>query len=172
MARPSNIWLIGMMGSGKTSVAMSLAERLGLTPIDTDELIADRMGCSVGELWGRRGEQAFRDLEAAEVARLADRTGMVVATGGGTVLRADNVAAMRGSGLVVWLSAPATVLAGRVGNGTGRPLLADQDPLRQLRALATQRERAYSAAAHEVVNVGDKDVDQVVDEVAELWNAS
>lgn len=143
------IWLIGMMGSGKSTVGRLVAERLGSTHIDVDEEIARRVGCSIGELWGSAGEEAFRDMESAQIARLAGQADLVVSTGGGAVLRGENIRAMRGSGVVVWMHAGIPTLAERVGGGEERPLLAGEaPPVDRLTSIAAEREDRYRSAAH------------------------
>ena len=104
------LWLVGMMGAGKSVVGRRSADRIGVDFVDVDSEITSRLGCSIAQLWEERGEQAFRDIEAAEVSRIAARgRPAIVAAGGGAVLAEGNVAAMRASGMVVWLDAPASV---------------------------------------------------------------
>lgn len=146
------VWLIGMMGSGKSSVGAALAERLGIRHVDIDHEVADRMGCSIGELWGSAGEEAFRDMEAAQVATLAGESDVVISTGGGAILRGENVRVMRGSGAVVWLDAPVEVLAARVSGGVDRPLLRGGDPAALLAEIAAERRPRYQTAAHHRVD--------------------
>ena len=167
----SHLWLIGMMGSGKSAVGRTVADHLGMRFVDVDDEIAARLGCSIGQLWGLQGEAAFRDLEESAVARVAAGPDAVIATGGGVVLREANVTAMRGSGTVLWLHAPPALLAARVGSGDGRPLLADGDPGEVLTAISEKRRDRYAAAAHEVVD-GSDSVDDVAKEVVARWTAS
>lgn len=163
------VWLIGMMGSGKTTVGRRLADALGIEFHDTDAAVEEAAGSSIPELWRRRGEEEFRRLEHEAVVRVAGRRA-VVATGGGVVLRDENVAAMRRTGQVVWLDAPAEVLARRVGSGAGRPLLAGDDlPGRFADMLADRAER-YRAAAHRVVDAGRSQ--SAVAEELEQWIGS
>jgi shikimate kinase len=164
------VWLIGMMGSGKSTVGEELARRLEVPFYDTDTEIVARIGCSIGELWGVEGESAFRDLEASEVARLAGREA-VVATGGGVVLRPENVAAMRESGSVVWLRTSVEELAARVGAGDGRPLLAEGPVADRMSAVLDERSALYEVAASIIVETDGLTVEQVVGEV-ERWIAS
>ncbi len=168
MAR--TVWLIGMMGSGKSTVGEELARRLGVPFYDTDTEIVSRLGCSIGELWGLQGEGAFRDLEESQVGRLAGREA-VVATGGGVVLRPSNVTAMRRSGPVVWLRAAVEELAARVGTGTGRPLLSGGSVEDRMSAVLTERSKLYEAAASIIIETDGLSAGQVVDEV-ERWIAS
>lgn len=167
-----SMWLIGMMGSGKSAVASGIAEALGLSPVDTDEQVARRMGCSVAELWGSVGEAAFRDMEAARIEDLADQEGLVIATGGGAVLRQANVAAMKRSGLVVWLEAPAEVLATRVGGTGDRPLLEGESTPDRFDEILAEREEAYLAAAHVRIDTTTGGVEEVVDAVVAAWHGS
>lgn len=167
-----HLWLIGMMGSGKSAVGRRVAGELGMRLIDLDDEIATRLGCSVSQLWGERGEEAFRDLEQAAVTRVAAGDDAVVATGGGVVLRDANIAAMRESGIVVWLRADPAVLSARVESGVGRPLLAEGEPRDVLDAILAAREDRYARAAHVVIDSGTGTADEVADEVTAQWTAS
>lgn len=163
-----HVWLVGMMGSGKSATARSLAERLGVEVIDTDDEVARKTGCSVAELWGERGEQAFRSLESATVAAVAAQLPAVVATGGGVVLDQANVSLMRGSGRVVWLQARVDVLVRRVGTGRGRPLLAEVDPAERLESIVGEREPLYANAADFVLDTSGLSVADTADRI-EAW---
>jgi len=146
------LWLIGMMGSGKSTVGSLVAERLGWVHVDLDAEIARRVGCSIGELWGSAGEEAVRDLESLQVARFSDARDTVISTGGGVILRGENVRAMRNSGAVVWLDAPVDVLASRLAGHDDRPLLRGADPSDRLAGLAGDRAARYRGAAHHRVD--------------------
>lgn len=162
-----NIVLIGMMGSGKSAVGRFLAERLGRPFVDTDALVEAAAGCTVAELFAREGEAAFRDREAAVIAAVAARDRQVVATGGGAVLRPENRALLRASGLVIWLDAPPEALLqrARAQGIERRPLLAGEDPLGKLRSLAASRAAAYAAAAHLRVQTDGRTVAAVAEEI-------
>jgi shikimate kinase len=145
------IWLIGMMGSGKTTVAPLVAARLGWRAVDTDTAIT--AGSGVRSPTG----PASRRVPAAERSswRLPPPIRrLVVACGGGVVLDSESVALMRAGGMVVCLDAPVPVLAVRVGSGTGRPLLGG-DAAAGLDAILTERMDLYRAAAHTVVAAGE-----------------
>ncbi len=164
------LWLIGMMGAGKSAVGREVARRAGVEFVDTDEEVAARAGCSIGELWGSRGEQAFRDLEAAQVERLADSGPCVVATGGGAVLRPESIEAMRRSGTVVWLQADPVELAARVeAEAEQRPLLAGAEAETELARILAERTPLYRQAAHHVVATGGRPPVEVAELVAKLW---
>lgn len=165
-----NIVLVGLMGSGKTSVGRLLARRLGRPLIDTDWLIAQEAGCSIPEIFAAEGEAGFRDREARVIARVAAADGQVVATGGGAVLRPENREALRGSGLVIWLEASPEALyeRTRLQGIAQRPLLASDDPLGRLRSLAQARAGAYAAAAHCAVKTDGRSVETVVADILEI----
>ena len=167
-----NLWLIGMMGVGKTTVGRAVAESVGARFTDTDDEIVAETGCSVADFFATRGEPAFRDVEQATIERIARCTGQVIATGGGAILRRANTEAMRRSGTVVWLDATAEVLTERVGSDGSRPLLAAAEPTSEtLQALSEERNALYMAAAHVVVPASES-VDDVIERVEQLWHAS
>lgn len=165
------LWLIGMMGSGKTTVGRLVAGRLGVAFRDTDTMVEEESGRSIPELWAEAGEAGFRVWERRAVAT-ASSSPAVVATGGGAVIDRSNVAIMRRGGVVVWLAADPATLAARIGSGDGRPLLAGEDPHASLALLARQRAPWYEAAAHHVVVTDDKAPSEVADEVEALWPVS
>ncbi|MFO7292547.1 MAG: shikimate kinase [Actinomycetes bacterium] len=168
------LWLIGMMGSGKTSVGVEVAARRGVDFIDTDELVTAVTDLTIPEIWEHRGEEEFRRLERQMIASAASGDEpVVIGTGGGAVLADDNVEVMRRSGTVVWLAAAPETLARRIGRDSNRPLLAEaEDPVEVLRRVLAEREARYRRAAHAVVTTDDKTIDEVVEEVLGLWNGS
>lgn len=142
-----HIWLIGMMGSGKSAVGKILASKWGREHVDLDREVERSAGLSVAAIFRRDGEAAFRALEAQAIARAASGTRpSVIATGGGAVLSDVNVERMRDSGQVVWLDAPASVLTRRVA-GSGRPLLRGRDAAKTLSRLIAERRSLYASAA-------------------------
>jgi len=154
------------MGAGKTSVARRLGKRLNRRVYDSDAMITARTGRTVAQLFDEGGEPAFRALEteALDEALRAEPPG-VVAAAGGVVLSEANRARLREAsakgGVVIWLRAPASVLAGRVHPGDHRPLIAD-DPSGTLARLAAQREDLYAAVADATVDSGSVPFDTVV----------
>jgi shikimate kinase len=164
--------LVGMMGAGKTSIGRRVGKRLGRRHVDLDTAIERAAAMRVTEIFAAEGEAGFRDREhALLVDTLAHREPTVISTGGGAVQRADNRDAMRADGLVVWLRATPTTLLARVGDGSGRPLLAG-DPLGQLTRLAAERAPLYAAAAHHFIDVDHLSFDRVAERVAHLWTAA
>jgi shikimate kinase len=151
---PRNIFLVGMMGAGKTTLGKALAARLGREFVDTDRELVERTGVPVATIFEIEGEAGFRKRESALLAEMATRSGCVVATGGGAVLSADNRAVMRENGIVVYLRARLESLWERTRQDTARPLLATADPRQRLAELLADREPLYREAAHVVVDTG------------------
>lgn len=140
------IVLIGFMGTGKSSVGRVLADRTGLPRYDTDELVAQRAGISIADIFDGPGEEEFRRRET-EMLRASPRVDGIVVTGGGIVLREENVALLRALGTVVNLTADLETLFERVARRKTRPLLRSDDPRRTLTELLRVREPLYRAAA-------------------------
>jgi len=166
------LWLIGMMASGKTSVAQMLAIRTDSPFLDTDQLIEAETGLSVAEVFADEGEAGFRRRESAAVTAAASVIGAVVATGGGAVLDPGNVAKMTSSGPVVWLQARPEALVARIADPSSRPLLKGGTTEKELADLLSERRHAYEAAADHVVSTDDATLEEVVLLVEEIWTAS
>ena len=140
-----NVVLIGFMGTGKTAVGRALAARLGLAFVDTDAVVEERDGRPVARIFAEDGEERFRRLESEAVASAGDRDGTVIATGGGVVLRPENMARLRRHGMVVALRAAPEAIVARVGTGADRPLLGDR-PEERVRRLLAERGPLYQDA--------------------------
>jgi shikimate kinase len=151
------LFLVGMMGAGKSTVGPLVAAELGWDFVDTDALVEARTGLAVEELFATRGEPEFRDEERRAVRAALDRNApAVVSVGGGAVLDEENRAAMLAGGTVVWLRADPAVLAARVGGGDGRPLLRVAGPdgaEAELASLVSARRAYYEEVATAVVDV-------------------
>lgn len=157
-----NIFLVGMMGAGKTTIGRALARRLELDFADTDRELVARTGVPVATVFEIEGEDGFRKRESAILAELAQRSRLVVATGGGAVLSEENRRVMRGHGTVVYLRARLESLWDRTRRDSSRPLLATADPRGTLAALLEQREPLYTEAAHVIVDTGPQSATQLV----------
>jgi shikimate kinase len=161
-----HIVLVGMMGAGKSSVGRVLARKLHRPLLDSDELIEERTGRTVREIWSSDGEAAFRAIETETLlAMLADTEPAVVAAAGGVVLAEANRSALAASDAhVVWLLANVELLVTRVKNGVHRPLL-DDDPEGMLRQMYTDRESLYTEVADAVVSVDHRSINEVAQAV-------
>ena len=140
-----NLYLIGMMGVGKTTVGKLLAEKIGYRFIDTDELITKVAGKSINEIFAEHGEAEFRKLEGDVLAQVCAYTKLVVATGGGIVMQQQNWSYLH-HGLIIWLDAPIQIILQRLAADDTRPLLQDADMESKLRSLLEQRQPMYSQA--------------------------
>ncbi len=140
-----NLYLIGMMGVGKTTVGRLLAQQLGYGFLDTDDVLVKAAGKSINELFAEEGETGFRQLESDVLGQVCAFTKLTIATGGGIVLRRENWGYLR-HGIVVWLDVPVELLLTRLAEDTTRPLLQDVDLESKLRSLLEQRQPLYRQA--------------------------
>ena len=149
-----NIFLVGMMGAGKTTIGRALARKLGLAFADADKELVTRTGAAVATIFEIEGEAGFRKRESALLVELAAGENSVIATGGGVVLAEENRKVMRERGTVVYLRARVESLWERTRHDSSRPLLATPDPRATLATLLEQREPLYLEVAHLVVDTG------------------
>ncbi len=140
------------MGAGKTTVGRQLARRLGRPFYDSDHEIVERTGVPIPTIFEIEGEDGFRRREAQTIRELTEDDGLVLATGGGAVLRAENRERLHDTGWVVYLNVPPVLLYERTRNDRNRPLLQVADPLRRLEELYTLRDPLYRETAHLVVD--------------------
>lgn len=140
-----NLYLIGMMGAGKSTVGKVLSKQLGYRFFDTDTVIEQAAAQSVNEIFATSGEPAFRELETQVLAELSAYAKLVIATGGGIVLRQMNWSHLR-HGLVIWLNVPVNQLYDRLKADTTRPLLQGDHPEEKLRSILEQRQLLYAQA--------------------------
>lgn len=152
--KQGNVFLVGMMGAGKSTVGKALARRLGRVFVDCDRVVVERTGVPIATIFEIEGESGFRQREAAVLAEVARGSGAVVATGGGAVIAGENRRLMRESGTVVYLNATLDHLHERTRRDSVRPLLAKGDRRAALAALLADRDPLYREAAHIVVESG------------------
>jgi len=157
-----NFFLVGPMGAGKSTVGRQLARALELSFLDSDRVIEERTGASVSLIFEIEGEEGFRDREAQVIEELTRRENLVLATGGGAVLREENRRRLRERGFVIYLRAPLSLLVERTSRDHNRPLLATANPQERLRALLQEREPLYREVADLIIDTGNRTVRQVV----------
>jgi shikimate kinase len=171
-----NIFLVGMMGAGKTTVARLLAGRLSRTFIDADLELEARCGVKVPLIFEIEGEEGFRNREVAILDELTSRTGIVLATGGGAVLREENRQRLTARGVVIYLRAQPHDLFLRTRHDKNRPLLATPDPQKRLEELFVERDPLYREVADLVMDTGRQGapvlVKQLLSTLAERWQVS
>ena len=162
------LWVVGMMGTGKTTTGAMAANLLGVGFVDSDHEVEADAGLTIHDLWVADGEDRFRELERQVITRLRGMRS-IVATGGGVVLDPDNRRDMSQSGPVVWLKASPDVIASRLGEGS-RPLLAGPGDLTAtIVNLLEQREGLYAMVATHVVDTDNRDISWVSEEIAARW---
>ena len=161
------------MGAGKTTIGRSLAKRLGLEFVDSDRVIEERTGVSIPTVFEIEGEDGFRKREAQVIDELSQMKGLVVATGGGAVLRPENRTRLRESGFVAYLNVPPHTLWERTRHDKNRPLLKVANPLLRLKELYKERDPFYREVADLIVD-GTRMKSQgilqlLVKEIGERW---
>jgi len=164
-----NIILTGFMGTGKSAVGREVARRLGRSFVDMDELIVSGEGRSISEIFRASGEPYFRRLEAALCVELAGRNGLVIATGGGTLVSPENRATLEPSGVIICLTATVDEILRRLDRFRDRPLLAPPGRRMRIEALLAERAEAYAAIPHQIDTTG-KPVERVATEIIHYHN--
>lgn len=166
-----NLFLVGMMGAGKTTVGRLIARRLRRRFVDSDHEIERRCGVRIPVIFDIEGEAGFRQREAQAIAALTSRAGIVLATGGGAILSEENRRCLAARGVVVYLHAPPETLYARVCHDRNRPLLATPDPLGRLRDLYAQRDPLYRSVADLVLETGTQSVHALAAQLLERLKA-
>ena len=162
-----SLYLVGMMGSGKTSTGRPLAERLGYGFVDADAVIEQAAGCGIQEIFDRDGEAGFRSLESQVLSAISQRHSLVVATGGGVVTQPENWGLLH-SGIVIWLDVVPDQLLQRLNaDSTERPLLQTADPEAALNGLLNERRPLYAEADLTVV-INEETPETVADGILQL----
>ncbi len=161
-----NIVLIGFMGTGKTAVGRELSRLLNMKLIDVDTEIEKSEKMTINEIFERFGEARFRDIETDMVKKVAQNKNVIISTGGGVVLRAENMESLKKKGVIVCLTASPEKIFERISNNADRPLLRVEDPLKKIKELLTFREPFYKKAEI-TINTDDKNPLQIAEEIIE-----
>ena len=159
-----NISLIGMMGSGKTTVGKLLAARTGRRFLDVDTVIEQERGMTIAEIFSGAGEREFRRLEKEAVEKLLKTDNMVVSTGGGLAADIENMDRLKKMGPVIWLYASPEETLKRVGGTEKRPLLNVEEPEKRIKSILSARESCYSRADFRIDTTG-KTPEQITEEI-------
>ncbi|MEC4983109.1 MAG: shikimate kinase [Oscillatoria sp. PMC 1068.18] len=160
-----NVFLIGMMGTGKTTVGQVLAKQLGYRFFDTDILLERVAGKTINEIFAEEGEEKFRDLESKILQELSAYTRSAIATGGGIILRRQNWSYLH-HGLIVWLDVPTEILLERLREDKTRPLLQQADLASKLESLLEQRISLYAQADLHISITREQTPEEIADAIA------
>ncbi|MFV9475327.1 shikimate kinase [Advenella sp. RU8] len=162
------VFLVGMMGAGKTTIGRALARAMNRDFLDLDHEIVGRCGVSIPFIFDIEGEEGFRNRESMVLEEVAQIDGIVLATGGGAVLREENRAILRRRGVVIYLKASADELYRRVAKDRNRPLLATPNPKARIVELLAQRESLYESVADLTIETGSGSISSVVKTIHNL----
>lgn len=168
METNKNVFLIGFMGCGKSTVASILAEELHMELIEMDETIEKEENRTINDIFATDGEQYFRNLESALIVRIGGKGNAIVSCGGGAILREENVANMKKNGTIVYLSATPETIFERVRYSTNRPLLNGNMNVEYISELMSKRVDKYEKAADAILCVDGKTKKEVVEEIKQL----
>jgi shikimate kinase len=168
-----NLVLVGYRASGKTTVGRRLSASLQKAFVDTDDLIEERQGIPIGEIVKIHGWDYFRAIERKVISEISDHDDLIIAAGGGAVLEAENVKALKRNGFIIWLKADIQILLQRMAKdprtATGRPSLTGKGSLEELKEVLAQRENFYKQASEAQVETSLLDVDGVVNNVLSIF---
>ncbi|MDD5136500.1 MAG: shikimate kinase [Candidatus Omnitrophica bacterium] len=162
-----NIVLVGFMGTGKTTIAIKLANALNMDYVSTDDLIEKREKRTINEIFTKEGEDCFRDVESDVIREVSSRENLVIDAGGGAVIREENLTNLRSNGIVICLTADEDTIMERTKKYKHRPLLNVEDPKQKIRTLLAKRAPLYARADH-CIDTGKLTVRQVVDEIIKI----
>jgi shikimate kinase len=161
-----NIVLTGFMGTGKTEVGRILSRKLGYALVDADTEIEKEQKITIAEIFKQYGEPRFREIESSVIKRLSELDRAVISTGGGAVLRQDNIVNLRRKGVIICLSASPETILKRTGSNNDRPLLQVEDPLKKIKELLEFR-KPYYEKADIMIDTEGKSPNEAADEIIE-----
>jgi shikimate kinase len=159
-----NIALTGLMGSGKSTIGLLLAQKLNMDFVDIDAEIEEKEGISISQIFAEKGESFFREIEKQEIQHFVSKSNQVISTGGGAVQKAENIKLLQQNCIIIYLKTSAEVLFARIKNDTKRPLLQNTDPLATLKELLQKRQNNYQKADI-IVDTDEKTIDDIINEI-------
>lgn len=163
-----NIYLIGYRGTGKTRIGRELAKALGKEFTDTDDLIVEKAGKGIPEIFKQDGEGKFRDLESRVLGEVAAKGDLVVGCGGGVILRKRNIEKLKKSGVIILLEASPEKIYGRISGDHNRPALTDKNEFEEIRQVLAERKGNYEKAADYKVDAGNFSIRENVGQIIEI----
>ena len=169
--RSPNIVLVGFMGTGKTSIGRRLATQLRMRYVDTDDTVERDNERRISEIFAEDGEPAFRELESEAVRKVSKLNNCVISTGGGVVLKKNNMTELKQNGIVFCLTATAEEIYRRVGHQTHRPLLQTPDPLAKIQSMLAER-RPYYAEADYMVRTTGRSFGEIITHIKRVFTKS
>ena len=167
----SNIVLIGFMGTGKTSVGQRISEKLQMPMVDTDTIVETDNQMIIGEIFDRYGEDYFRNLENAAVHKASKYTNHIISTGGGVVLRIENLNLLQENGLLFCLRATPEEIFKRIKDESHRPLLKDPNPPNKIRRLLQKRQAQYQRIEHQIETT-DLSIEEVTNQIIGIYQSA
>lgn len=168
MGQSHNIVLTGFMGTGKTTVGKIISKKLGYPFVDIDELIEKAMGMRISEIFEKFGEARFRDIESAMISHVTEKTGQVISTGGGAILKEENLANMKKKGVVFCLNASADTVFERVKHNDDRPLLRSPDVRAKIKELMDKRRVFYEKADY-MIETENLTPEEIAEEIINIY---
>ncbi|MGZ5049613.1 MAG: shikimate kinase AroK [Methylobacter sp.] len=172
MTRSENIYLVGLMGAGKTTIGRQLAKALKLPFYDSDKAIEERTGVDIPTIFEFEGEEGFRDREQKMIQQLTQMRGIVLATGGGAILREENRRLLKENGFIVYLQCSVERILERTRRDTQRPLLKTDNPRERIQSLFVQREPLYLECADFKVDTGTMQSKEVVNRILDAYRSA
>lgn len=160
-----NIFLIGYMGTGKSTIALHLSQNHGLKLLEMDQMIVEQEGMSITDIFAQKGETYFRDVETNLLVKIQSCDNQVVSCGGGVVLRSQNVIEMQRSGYIVLLTAKPETIFERVKNDDSRPLLKGNKTVEFIRDMMEKRREKYENASDIIIHTDNKKINEICDEI-------
>jgi shikimate kinase len=161
----NNIFIVGLMGSGKTSIGKLLAKRTGKLFIDTDNEIIKESGMTITEIFNKFGENYFRDLEHKVLSKVKSIENHVISTGGGVILKLENIKIMKNSGTIIFLDIDVETQLSRVKNKKNRPLLDSNNMAENLVNIKKDRDYIYKNISDYIISISGKNKSEIVGEI-------
>lgn len=158
----NNVVLIGFMGCGKTSIGKNLANTLELNFIDVDQYIENKMDRTIPEIFSKKGEQYFREVEKKAIETISEESGYIIATGGGAILNFENINNLKKNGTIIYLKAEIDHIYNNIKGDDNRPLLQTDNPYDTIKVLLTERENMYEKAADIIIDVTNRTIVDIV----------